>query len=353
MSRGTASFAVKHRPGASWHVEIGRFDIAVTGTEFEVRDANPAEGFELRMTSGAVVVRGPLTGTGIPLHAGQRLVASLSQRTLVVGEVVPPAPPPAANRPAADSRIEPRDEPPRRARPRAKPTAIASAEPTVSDARAAPPPVSVQPPRFDAPVAPEPPSSPQPPSVEPLVAPPPPVLAVGGPSCDDRPASQISFDRPAELAAVAAGLHSGMSNPVLDASRSWCGAHSLRYDLYFDALAPPQTGEAILKLPQTVDLRGRTVVVHFYVDGPADARFDARILADDVGRRAGNTYAPGLIPGKWYAVSTTFERPSGIFEPRANVAGASQIQGLVIRIDATGDRRTWSGMIYIDDVSWK
>ncbi len=358
VSRGTASFAVKHRPHASWHVEVGRFDIAVTGTEFEVRNANPSEGFELRMKSGAVVVRGPLTGTGIPLFAGQRLVASLSQRTLVVGEVAAPAPPPQAAPPTIESRVESREEPPRRARPRAKPTALASAEPTPSEAPSAPsPPVSLQPPRFDPPREPPvsalPPSTPQPPSVEPSVAPPPPVLAVGGASCGEGAPPQISFDRPGELAGVSAGLHSGMSNPALDSTHSWCGAHSLRYDLYFDGLTSPQSGEAILKLPQMVDLRGRTVVVHFYIDGPADARFDARILADDVGRRAGNTYAPGLTPGRWYAITTTFHGPSGIFEPRSNVASASQIQGLVVRIDATGDRRTWSGTIYIDDVSWK
>ncbi|HVT07681.1 MAG TPA: FecR domain-containing protein [Polyangia bacterium] len=368
VSRGTASFAVKHRPHASWHVEVGRFDIAVTGTEFEVRNANPNEGFELRMKSGAVIVRGPLTGTGIPLFAGQRLVASLSQRTLIVGEVAAPAPsqspaqPPSLDRPAipsrVESRVESREEPPRRPRPRAKPAALASAEPIVSETRPAPStPVALQPPRFDPPNEPPvtalPPSAPQPPSVEPFVAPPPPVLAVGGASCSEGAPPQISFDRPGELAGVSAGLHSGMSNPVLDATRSWCGAHSLRYDLYFDGLASPQSGEAILKLPQMVDLRGRTVVVHFYVDGPADARFDARILADDVGRRAGNTYAPGLTPGKWYAITTTFHGPSGIFEPRSNVASAAQIQGLVVRIDATGDRRTWSGTIYIDDVSWK
>ena len=99
VTRGSASFAVEHRPRAQWHVEVGRFDIAVTGTEFEVRNANPAEGFELRMKSGAVIVRGPLTGTGIPLYAGQRLVASLSQRTLVVGELGTLPSPPAPDRP--------------------------------------------------------------------------------------------------------------------------------------------------------------------------------------------------------------------------------------------------------------
>jgi hypothetical protein len=35
------------------------------------------------------------------------------------------------------------------------------------------------------------------------------------------------------------------------------------------------------------------------------------------------------------------------------VADASHIGGLVIRVDASGDRRTWSGTIYIDDVSWR
>ena len=39
------------------------------------------------MKSGTVVVRGSLTGAGIPLHAGQRLVASLANKTLVVSEV--------------------------------------------------------------------------------------------------------------------------------------------------------------------------------------------------------------------------------------------------------------------------
>jgi ferric-dicitrate binding protein FerR (iron transport regulator) len=66
LARGGASFAVQHRPRASWHVEVGRFDIAVTGTEFEVRNADPAEGFELRMKSGAVIVHGPLPGERHP-----------------------------------------------------------------------------------------------------------------------------------------------------------------------------------------------------------------------------------------------------------------------------------------------
>jgi len=375
LARGSAAFAVQHRPHTSWHVEVGRFDIAVTGTEFEVRNADPAEGFELRMKAGAVIVRGPLTGNGIPLYAGQRLVASLAHRTLYVGEV--PAAPAAAqrtdvepSRSFAPPAMEPAGHAPAtttRSRVRARPATVAMTEPEPAlEAPAAP--ATMQPPRFQAPpempIAPTPPSTPQPPSVAPVVPAPAPMVRVGGSLCAEGSAAQISFDRPGEVAGVMAGPHSAMMNPVLDGSHSFCGTHSLRFDLDFnhaqptdepfrDGNRPFQSGEAILKLPHPVDLRGRTVVVHFYVEAPPEVTFDARVLADDVGRRAGNTYAPGLAPGKWWAVSTTFHGPTGIFEPHANTAGASQVDALVLRIDATGDRRTWSGAIYIDDVSWR
>ena len=53
-------------------------------------------------------------------------------------------------------------------------------------------------------------------------------------------------------------------------------------------------------------------------------------------------------------MSATFRRPSGdLVEPFANVADVAHIDGLVIRLEAAGDRRTWSGSIYIDDVSWR
>jgi hypothetical protein len=382
LARGAASFAVQHRPHASWHVEVGRFDIAVTGTEFEVRNADPAEGFELRMKSGAVIVHGPLAGNGIPLYAGQRLVASLAHRTLYVGEVAttppvastaverPPVTSTAVERPAPAKTVERREEPPRRSsgsRARSRATTVAALDPEPPSEPVAPR-ATMQPPRFDPPpempTAPAPPPTPQPPSVVPQPPAPRPTHGLGGSACNDGPAPQISFDRAGEVAAVTAGPHSAMANPVLDGSRSFCGQNSVRFDLDFnhshagdqpfsDGPNPFQSGVAILKLPHPVDLRGRTVVVHFYVDAPADVTFDARVLADDVGRRAGNAYAPGLTPGKWWAVSTTFHGPTGIFEPHSNTAGASHTDAIVLRIDATGDRRTWSGTIYIDDVSWR
>src|SRR5262245_59833113 len=114
LERGRASFAVVHRPGAKWNVEVGPFEIAVTGTEFDVHWSEDRDGFEVVMKSGTVVVRGSLTGAGIPLHAGQRLVASLANGTLVVNEAE------RAERPeaAAPQVVAPREEaaPPKRAR---------------------------------------------------------------------------------------------------------------------------------------------------------------------------------------------------------------------------------------------
>src|SRR6185295_17236223 len=99
----------------SWNVEVGPFEIAVTGTEFDVHWSDDRDGFEVVMKSGTVIVRGSLTGAGIPLHAGQRLVASLANGTLVVNEVTRSEH--RADAPAARA-VAPRDEPapPRRAR---------------------------------------------------------------------------------------------------------------------------------------------------------------------------------------------------------------------------------------------
>src|SRR4029078_2445283 len=106
--RGRASFAFVHRPGARWNVEVGPFDIAVTGTEFDVHWADDRQGFEVVMESGTGEVSGSLTGEGIPLHAGQRLVASLTNKTLVVNEVSRAQRP--ADTAAAAHMVAPHDE---------------------------------------------------------------------------------------------------------------------------------------------------------------------------------------------------------------------------------------------------
>src|SRR6185369_17528659 len=84
LEHGRAALAVVHRPAADWRVEAGPFEIAVTGTHFDVRWSEDRDSLEVVMRSGSTIVRGSLAGAGIPLHGGQRLVASLSHKTLVV-----------------------------------------------------------------------------------------------------------------------------------------------------------------------------------------------------------------------------------------------------------------------------
>src|SRR6185369_9057358 len=88
LEHGRAALAVVHRPSADWHVEAGPFEIAVTGTRFDVRWSEDRDSLEVVMRAGSTIVRGSLAGAGIPLHAGQRLVASLSRKALVVNPLV-------------------------------------------------------------------------------------------------------------------------------------------------------------------------------------------------------------------------------------------------------------------------
>ena len=357
LERGRASFAVVHRPGARWNVEVGPFEIAVTGTEFDVHWSDDHEGFEVVMKSGTVVVRGSLTGAGIPLHAGQRLVASLANKTLVVSEASQSER--RTTTPATSHVVAPRDEPapPRRGRQLAQ---VAPAPAPDIQLREAPPAespetlarlLSLSPPPFEPappPAAPaEPPAQPAP---QMLVGT---DLAVGGASCNGRPQPQIRFEHASEGFRVLSGSTSSVfNNPVIDHNYSWCGGGSLRLDASFDvADLSLQSGEAVIFLPRQVDLRGKTVTVRFMVRAPFEAEFSARILAGQGDRRTGNSYNPQLTGGSWWAISQTFhEAPTGFDTFNSNVHAVDRI---ILKVDASGSFRVWSGSIYIDDISWR
>ncbi|HXU03448.1 MAG TPA: FecR family protein, partial [Polyangia bacterium] len=351
LERGRASFAVVHRPGARWNVEVGPFEIAVTGTEFDVHWSDDRDGFEVVMKSGTVVVSGSLTGEGIPLHAGQRLVASLTNKTLVVNEVV------RAQRPqdaAATARVvAPHDEappPPRRAR------LVAQAEPELTLRDVGPPSESpevlarrraLNPPPFE-------PAPPQPPTAAPAApaAPTAAELGMGGGSCNARPLPQIRFEHATEGFRVLSGDSASVfRNPVIDHDHSWCGGGSLRFETAFDIDPSAQSGEAVVFLPHNVDLRGKTVSVRFMIQGTGDAEFTARILAGQGDRRTGNTYTPQLTAGRWWTISTTFhDQLTGFGNFESNIHMADRI---ILKVDATGTFRVWSGSIFIDDIGWR
>ena len=351
LERGRASFAVVHRPGARWNVEVGPFEIAVTGTEFDVHWSDDREGFEVIMKSGTVVVRGSLTGAGIPLHAGQRLVASLANKTLVVNETSQ-----SDRRSAAPSEqvVAPRDEPPppRRARQ------VAQVAPDIQ-LRDQPPAESpetlarlraLSPPPFEPAPPPAPQAPPAAPAPQMVVGT---ALNAGGASCNARPQPQIRFEHAGEgFRVLAGGGSSVFSNPVIDHSYSWCGGGSLRLDSAFDvADSASQSGEAVIYLPRAVDLQGKTVTVRFMVRAPFDAEFSARIVAGQGDRRTGSSYTPHLTAGSWWAISQTFhDTPAGFDTVTSNVHNVDRI---ILKVDASGSFRVWSGALYIDDISWR
>jgi len=351
LERGQASFAVVHRPGAKWNVEVGPFEIAVTGTAFDVRWSEDRDGFEVVMKSGTVVVRGSLTGAGIPLHAGQRLVASLANGTLVVSEAARAEHP----EPPAPQVVAPREEAaaPKRAR------MVAQAAPQETQARDVAPAGesaeararlrALSPPPFEP--APLPPAAPAPDSTLPPGAGP--MLGMGGASCNAHPLPQIRFEHASEGFKVLAGNQSSVfRDPVLDHTTSWCGGGSLRLDGSFDISDQSlQSGEVVVYLPRQVDLRGKTVTVRFMARAPFEAEFSARILAGQGEKRTGNSYNPHLTTGSWWTISNTFHEPPTTFGgPPSEL---DHVDRIILKVDATGSFRVWSGSIYIDDIGWR
>ncbi|WP_437930639.1 FecR domain-containing protein [Sorangium sp. So ce291] len=79
LEHGRASLRVTPRPKARWSVEAGPFAVLVTGTAFDVSWTRGDGTLRVDLHEGSVTVRGPLAPDGLPLRAGQRLVARLRE----------------------------------------------------------------------------------------------------------------------------------------------------------------------------------------------------------------------------------------------------------------------------------
>lgn len=109
LSHGRMNVHIAKKPEASWKVAAGPYDVRVTGTAFDVSWSTQSQAFDLRMQTGAVVVTGPLAGSGIVLRAGQHLFGGVAEGRLTVEgteSVASPAPAIAAVEP-----VEPRPVP--------------------------------------------------------------------------------------------------------------------------------------------------------------------------------------------------------------------------------------------------
>jgi hypothetical protein len=84
LSHGRMNVHIAKKPEASWKVAAGPYDVRVTGTAFDVSWSNQSQAFDLRMQTGAVIVTGPLAGSGIVLRAGQHLFGGVAEGRLTV-----------------------------------------------------------------------------------------------------------------------------------------------------------------------------------------------------------------------------------------------------------------------------
>jgi len=395
VERGHARFDVVHRAHTRWRVAAGPFEIAVTGTSFDVDwPAAAQRTLVIDLHVGSVIVRGALAGEGLSLRAGQRLVADLDRGAFSVVELgttpnesapAMAAPPdePAHETPApvTDSTevaavpAAPRANDEREAstaRSRGARAPVAAVEQAVAFGAAG---SATQPPRFNervpARLAPAPGLEPPPDDQAPLAALRSPLLesklAAGGAACLDT-APQIRFDRVVEGVALESAYALAFTHPALDRGRSWCGTGSLRVDARFDLAGAPNrfgdrprhAGEVLVDLPSSVDLTGHTVTVHVFVEGPSDLRFGAQIFAVNSPPSGGRTreatwvgggYTPDLATGRWWTLSHRFERENHLFEGGTSVV--DRVERLAVQVYAIGKDRIWTGRVFVDDIGWQ
>lgn len=92
---------VDHDKAAVWHVTAGPFEVAVSGTKFQMT-WDPKSGLlDVRDISSRVVVTGPYAPEGVAVKRGDYLRISLTAARLEVSAAPPPAPAPAPSPSAA------------------------------------------------------------------------------------------------------------------------------------------------------------------------------------------------------------------------------------------------------------
>ncbi len=93
VERGRAHAKVVHvGSSTSWLVHAGPFDVNVVGTEFDVAWDPTKEVFDIRVTEGRVIVRGPLLDTGRSLSASEVLRVDVHHKSSEVRVESPEAP---------------------------------------------------------------------------------------------------------------------------------------------------------------------------------------------------------------------------------------------------------------------
>jgi FecR protein len=83
QEQGRATYAVVHRPAASWSVAAGPYRVRVTGTRFAVMWSPESGQMLTELYEGSVIVEGPHAEKGVALLAGQRFRGGVGQDVVV------------------------------------------------------------------------------------------------------------------------------------------------------------------------------------------------------------------------------------------------------------------------------
>ncbi|MEO8181848.1 MAG: FecR domain-containing protein [Deltaproteobacteria bacterium] len=89
LERGSVEADVVHRSGTDWSFGAGPFEVAVLGTQLHVSWKPEAGQFELRVSRGAVRVRGPLIQGSQDVHSGQSYRVDLDQQVAGFRQATP------------------------------------------------------------------------------------------------------------------------------------------------------------------------------------------------------------------------------------------------------------------------
>ena len=383
LDRGRARFAVTHRTGARWSVASGPYTVEVVGTKFSVDWSPRDQRLVVDLASGVVQVRGASVGGPVGMHPGERLIATAADRRVTLSPLletagaladgaraVKPVPLAATTSVVASVAQSPRSSKASKAwtvpaRRSSRKIDLALTSPSRTRARS-PAPLSTE---VTTPVAaPAPVPGLEPPSV---VSRPSPATGLGGGgSACAADTAQYRFERPESGISVPVYYTLAFSNPRPDHTRSWCGQTSIRADAKFNDLGrrnffgrfPNETGQVIIKLDRPTNFTGKTLRVHFFVDGPSDARFTAELFVVHRGRWIASQPLEELGPGHWQTVSHRFDvqNMSGVSGssnpspfPAGGMSEVTDCNRVALAIHSTGDRRVWAGAIYVDDVGWR
>ncbi len=86
LERGSVRVSVVHREKTDWRLDVGPYQILVTGTRFSAHWLPEKKAFEVAVTEGTVVVDGPMLADGKSLSKGDNIYIALRERIVEINK---------------------------------------------------------------------------------------------------------------------------------------------------------------------------------------------------------------------------------------------------------------------------